>query len=119
MHGPEECAGNVQELCAAKYTPIDQWWEFVQCQNYQGRDKIGLPDVALKCAESAGIDWKQSGVGECAGLDGSGKGEEGVELLRQSIKSAHQLEIRYVNAVGVCFTAINRALQQKLQCCDQ
>jgi len=93
MHGPEECAGNVQELCAAKYAPIEQWWEFVQCQNFQGRDKIGLPDVALKCARSAGIDWEQSGVGKCAGMDGSGKGKEGVKLLRDSIKSAKELEI--------------------------
>jgi hypothetical protein len=29
-HGPDECAGNVQELCAAKYAP-SQWWDFVQC----------------------------------------------------------------------------------------
>jgi len=93
MHGPEECAGNVQELCAAKHTPVEQWWEFVQCQNYQGRDKIGLPDVALSCAHSAGIDWEQSGTGKCAGLDGSGKGKEGVQLLQESVRSAHQLEI--------------------------
>jgi len=93
MHGPDECAGNVQELCAVKYTPVEQWWAFVQCQNYQGRDKIGLPDTALSCARSAGIDWEHSGAGKCAGLDGSGKGKEGVELLQKSIMSAHQLEI--------------------------
>ncbi|GAW05298.1 coiled-coil domain-containing protein 58 [Lentinula edodes] len=35
MHGPEECAGNVQQLCAAKYSPFANWWEFVHCNNYE------------------------------------------------------------------------------------
>ncbi|KAJ7228637.1 hypothetical protein GGX14DRAFT_614082 [Mycena pura] len=83
MHGPRECAGNVQQLCAAKYST--QWWDFVQCQNQQGRFQVGLPDVALECAKTAGIDWQTSGVGMCAGLDGSGNGAEGVELLRESL----------------------------------
>src|ERR1700722_7859140 len=30
MHGPNECAGNVQQLCAEMYTP-SEWWNFVQC----------------------------------------------------------------------------------------
>ncbi|KDR83751.1 hypothetical protein GALMADRAFT_54325 [Galerina marginata CBS 339.88] len=84
LHGPDECAGNVQQLCASKYAPFSNWWEFVKCQNFQGRENIGLPDVALKCAEVAGIDWGSSGAGECAGLDGSGKGTEGVALLKAS-----------------------------------
>lgn len=54
MHGPEECAGNVQQLCVKKYASFTDWWEFVQCQNYQGREKVGGPDVALKCARTAG-----------------------------------------------------------------
>jgi hypothetical protein len=90
MHGQDECAGNVQQLCAKKYAP-DQWWDFVQCQNYQGRNKIGLPDVALKCARTAGIDWELSGVGRCAGLDGSGTGKEGVALLQASVRASEEL----------------------------
>ncbi|KAJ7047381.1 hypothetical protein C8F04DRAFT_936682 [Mycena alexandri] len=82
LHGPGECAGNVQQLCAAKYST--RWWDFVRCQNARGRYQVGLPEVALECAETVGIDWEGSGVGECAGSDGSGKGEEGVELLRAS-----------------------------------
>ncbi|TFK75919.1 hypothetical protein BDN72DRAFT_356691 [Pluteus cervinus] len=87
LHGPEECAGNVQQLCVAKYAPSSTWWEFVQCQNYEGRYRVGSPDLALKCAEAVGIDWVQGGAGQCAGLDGSGKGEEGVRLLRESVES--------------------------------
>lgn len=93
MHGPDECAGNVQELCAMKYTPTEQWWNYVQCQNFEGRDKVGLPNIATKCASTAGFDWEESGVGECAGLDGSGKGEEGVQLLKESVKNTQRLGI--------------------------
>ncbi|KAJ7129689.1 hypothetical protein C8R44DRAFT_777406 [Mycena epipterygia] len=91
LHGPGECAGNVQQLCAAKYSP--KWWEFVQCQNQRGRFQVGLPDVAFECAQTAGIDWETSGLGDCAGLDGSGKGTEGIELLRQSLGRGNALEI--------------------------
>ncbi|KAH9060891.1 hypothetical protein EDB87DRAFT_1808038 [Lactarius vividus] len=92
-HGRDECAGNVQQLCAAKYTPMKTWWEFVTCQNYEGKDRIGRPDVALKCARTAKIDWNDSEVGRCAGEDGSGTGEEGVRLLQENIKVAKALGI--------------------------
>jgi Gamma interferon inducible lysosomal thiol reductase (GILT) len=96
MHGPEECAGNVQQLCTAKYAP-DEWWDFVQCQNYQGREKIGLPEVALSCAKSTGIDWELSGTGQCAGLDGSGRGLEGVQLLQESVRSSLRFNLRCIH----------------------
>lgn len=91
MHGPGECAGNVQQLCAARYS--SKWWEFVQCQNSQGRFQVGLPDVALQCAMTVGIDWETSGVGRCAGLDGSGKGSEGIGLLQKSLSLGKALGI--------------------------
>ncbi|KAI0268196.1 hypothetical protein BC834DRAFT_933352 [Gloeopeniophorella convolvens] len=101
-HGRDECAGNVQQLCVAKYTPTKTWWEFVMCQNYQGKEKIGSPDVALKCARAARIDWETSEVGQCAGLDGSGTGEEGVQLLHESIKV-----IQTLGVVNSCTVVIN------------
>jgi hypothetical protein len=91
MHGAEECAGNVQQLCVHKYAPFWNWWEFVKCQNYQGRDNIGKPEVALKCAQRAGIDWKTGGAGVCAG---SGKASEGVRLLRESVILSHELGVK-------------------------
>jgi len=94
MHGPEECAGNVQQLCVYKYAPFQNWWEFVQCQNYKGKEGIGGPDVALKCADTADIDWETSGAGQCAGLDGSGKGSEGVALLKESVLLGKKLNIK-------------------------
>ncbi|KAI0254750.1 hypothetical protein BJV78DRAFT_1273821 [Lactifluus subvellereus] len=107
MHGRYECAANVQQLCVAKYTPMRTWWEFVVCQNYEGRDQIGRPDVALKCARTARIDWEGSEVGRCAGLDGSGTGEEGVRLLQGSIRTTEFLDITksctiVINTEKVC-----------------
>ncbi|KAJ7771350.1 hypothetical protein DFH07DRAFT_866378 [Mycena maculata] len=89
MHGPGECAGNVQQLCAAKYST--KWWEFVQCQNSRGRFQVGVPDLTLQCAQKVGIDWETSGVGSCAGLDASGKGTEGIELLQESVSLGKSL----------------------------
>ncbi|KAF9485372.1 hypothetical protein BDN70DRAFT_871410 [Pholiota conissans] len=94
MHGPDECAGNVQQLCVHRYAPFNNFWEFVKCQNYQGRDKIGTPEVALQCAKTAGIDWEVSGAGQCAGLDGSGKASEGVAMLQESTRLGHALGIQ-------------------------
>jgi len=93
MHGPDECAGSVQQLCVAKYTNPWDWWSFVQCQNYQGRDQVGTADVALKCAKAVGIDWADGGAGKCAGLNGSGRGAEGVRLLQESVQATQVLGI--------------------------
>jgi hypothetical protein len=96
LHGAGECAGNVQQLCASKYEPLHQWWRFVKCQNKQGRENVGRPEVALQCAEIAGFDWNRSETGLCAGFEGTGKGEEGLKLLRESVKASQALGIRCV-----------------------
>lgn len=105
MHGQEECAGNVQELCAAKYHPTSEWWSFVQCQNFQGRDNIGTPETALNCANAAGIDWENGKAGQCAGKDG--RGAEGIQLLQQSVNDSIAAEIQksctiIINGRQVC-----------------
>jgi hypothetical protein len=94
MHGAEECAGNVQQLCVAKYEPFPDWWQFIQCQNYEGREKIGSPELALKCAKTVGIDWENSKAGRCAGLDGSGTGSEGAALLRENVVLGRRVGIK-------------------------
>lgn len=106
-NGPEECAGNVQQLCVHKYAPFKNWWEFVKCQNYQGKESIGEPDVALKCADAAGIDWKSSGAGQCAGLEGSGKASEGVALLTESVLLGEKMNVEksctvFISGRAVC-----------------
>lgn len=120
MHGPEECAGNVQQLCVNKYA-ASNWWEFVMCQNYQGREHIGEPDVALKCANTASIDWETSGAGQCAGLDGSGKGSEGVALLKESVLLAERMNVKCVLSLllpDICGVTSN-IKQDKLHHCHQ
>ena len=93
-HGAGECAGNIQELCAIKYTERQTWWRFVQCQNFQGRWQVGKPETAFKCANAAGIDWENDEVGGCAGRDASGKTEEGIKLLKQSVTDTANLGVQ-------------------------
>ncbi|KAF8919939.1 hypothetical protein CPB85DRAFT_1429416 [Mucidula mucida] len=82
-HGPEECAGNVQQLCVAAYSSFTQFWQFVQCNNYHGRWEIGNPDVAFSCAHASGIEW-DGPVADCAGKDASGKTAEGSPVSRRA-----------------------------------
>jgi len=107
LHGPKECAGNVQQLCVHKYAPLKSWWEFVTCQNDQGKENVGTADVALKCANTTNIDWETSGAGQCAGLDGSGKGSEGVALLKEGVLLSKQMNVTksctiIINGRAVC-----------------
>jgi len=100
LHGRIECIGNIQQLCVKKYASFTQWWEFVQCQNGAGRYRVGEPAVALQCAAAVGIDWNESGVGECAGYSAEGTVPEGAGLLKESVKLGHDLSIRYVCTVA-------------------
>ncbi|KAI0701807.1 hypothetical protein BC835DRAFT_1404460 [Cytidiella melzeri] len=106
-HGRTECRGNVQELCAIKYTATSTWWEFVQCQNQYGRYKVGEPEIALECAQRVNIDWENSGVGDCVGLDASGTALEGVGLLLESVLQTTAMGIKnsctiVINEKPVC-----------------
>ena len=92
MHGKEECAGNVYELCVAKHHPTSEWWPFLQCQNFQGPDQIGLPETATSCAATAGFQWENDKASLCAGEQG--QGEEGVKLLQESVQSTRRLGIK-------------------------
>jgi hypothetical protein len=84
-------------MCQVCLTFAQSGPTFTNAFSYEGRYKVGLPEVALKCAETVGISWEKSGAGECAGMDGSGKGEEGVRLLRQSVQNSEKLGITYVS----------------------
>lgn len=104
MHGMQECAGNVYELCVAKYHPTE-WWAFLQCQNFQGTSQIGLTDTAEKCAGIAGFEWTNDAAHKCAG--DNGQGEEGVQLLQRSVRASMHLGIKksctiLVNGQQVC-----------------
>lgn len=92
MQGVEECAGNVQELCAIHLSENQkQWWSFVQCLNYEGRSNIGNVDLAEKCAGVAEIPWDdEKGIKTCI------EGDVGKKLLISSLTQTQNLGITYV-----------------------
>lgn len=75
-----------------KYIETQQWWDFLQCENFQGADKVGLPETADKCARTVGFDLEETGISKCAGLD-DGKGEEGLQLLRESVNRTLEMGV--------------------------
>jgi len=106
-HGPLECAGNVQQLCVAKYEPFQSLWEFVMCQNSRGTGAIGRFDTAVECGTVAGFDWVDSDAGRCAGEDARGATTEGLGLLKENIKITKALGIEksctvVINGRKVC-----------------
>lgn len=92
MHGVEECAGNIQELCAIRLSQDQQqWWTFVQCLNFEGRSKIGNVDLAQKCAGVAKIRWDDEE--EEVGMQTCINGDTGKEFLIESLTQSQELGI--------------------------
>jgi hypothetical protein len=78
----------VHELCAVAHTSSHrEWWPFLRCLNYQGRNHIGDEGTSRKCARIVGLDWDQSGIGACV------EGDEGKRLLRESVEYSKQQQI--------------------------
>lgn len=82
MHGPDECAGDRQQLCAQKHLSASAFLDFVQCQD-QSLELI--PQNGQSCAKG---DW--STVSECA------DGAEGEKLLVDSVGVSNKTGIRCV-----------------------
>lgn len=60
-HGPGECTGDMQQLCAKELdttTPTEGdlpvWFQFVLCQS---NNSAAIPSNAQQCAEQVGLDW--------------------------------------------------------------
>ncbi|KAK4050015.1 hypothetical protein OIO90_005205 [Microbotryomycetes sp. JL221] len=96
MHGTSECAGNIQQLCAAKHfqgqsgeiNPFADWWNaslFIQCVNYGPTSKIGDESIAQRCSAVVGHKWQE--IESCV------RGSEGIELLKRSVTMANELAI--------------------------
>lgn len=90
MHGKQECAGNVQELCVAKHRggggAVEAWWPWLQCVNMGGLENIGNVGRARNCAEMSGFEWDES-------ISGCVDGAEGVGLLKESVANSKALGI--------------------------
>ncbi|KAG0028002.1 hypothetical protein BGZ81_005107 [Podila clonocystis] len=91
-HGPEECAGNIQQLCFQKQHPDHRVWvPFVVGMNSWRPRRIGelqyVRDVANRIGGVASDEYKLTLVEQCA------QGPEGHELLVQSVQNTldHQV----------------------------
>ena len=76
LHGPQEVAGDILQLCARKLRP-KSWLGFLGCQN---RAFQGIPDGWEPCADEAKIPRKA--------LLACSEGSEGKSLLRASLRRA-------------------------------
>lgn len=81
MHGPEECMGNIIELCAARLHPDPKiYLGFTMCLS---RDYHDIPQQSLveDCALEHGIDAKE--LNDCAVEDNGGTA---IGMLRDSVR---------------------------------
>ncbi|KAG0237105.1 hypothetical protein BGW41_000273 [Actinomortierella wolfii] len=88
MHGPTECAGNVQELCFKKYNPDYRvWFFFVNALNAFQPWRIGDIEYAREIAVKIGAASNFDAVARCAQSD------EGHQLHVESVRHtlSHQI----------------------------
>ncbi|KAJ1917387.1 hypothetical protein IWQ60_007791 [Tieghemiomyces parasiticus] len=98
MHGPDECKGNVQQLCVADRYGADKAYDFIYCQNHAVR-RIGTERLAASCAKSLGMGYMPE-LTDCVKHDGD-------DLLRRSIHFSQESEVSQSCTVYV---------DQKLRC---
>jgi hypothetical protein len=92
MHGPEECMGNIVELCAAELYPDPKiYLGFTMCLT---RDYDEIPQRSLieDCALEHSMDFAK--LNECATRDDGGFG---MGMLRNSVRRSKD----------VCFTDLH------------
>ncbi|TAQ91650.1 hypothetical protein B7494_g44 [Chlorociboria aeruginascens] len=85
MHGPEECLGNIIELCAANQYPDPKiYLGFTMCLT---RDYQDIPQKSLieDCALEHGMNFTK--LNECAARDDG----FGIGMLRDSVKRSTQV----------------------------
>ena len=78
MHGPDECAGNKQQLCVQSMCSQTTLLKFLQCQS---RQLGNIPNNGEQCFQEASdgkLKWSE--VDTCV------KSVKGEELLRQSLQ---------------------------------
>lgn len=86
MHGPEECLGNIIQLCAADVYPSPkQYLGFTNCMtsDYQ---EIPQRDLVEECAMEFGMDFDK--LNNCISDEG-----KGTDLLRASVERSRKLGV--------------------------
>ncbi|KAG0203440.1 hypothetical protein BGX28_004267 [Mortierella sp. GBA30] len=85
MHGPSECAGNIQQLCFKKYFPDHKYWYAFVVEMNSKPNKIGDPHYAREAGERIVNNTEYGSaldqVDKCAA------GSEGLDLLIESVKN--------------------------------
>ncbi len=81
LHGPNEVAGDIYQLCVKKYYP-NKFWNYISCQN---KNYHNLKTTFESCANQLGINYTT--IKTCA------QGEEGKNLLKQSAAKAQKLKV--------------------------
>lgn len=81
MHGPNEVAGNMAQVCAMQYSA--KWFDFILCQNKNYKD---VASNWVACGEEVGIPADK--MKSCM------EGTQGKELLATSYKKAQEAGAR-------------------------
>jgi hypothetical protein len=86
MHGPEECLGNIIQLCAADVYPEPKMYlGFTNCMTSDYKD-IPKRDLVEACALEYGIDFGK--LNGCISEEG-----KGIDLLRHSVERSRALGV--------------------------
>jgi hypothetical protein len=89
MHGPQECLGNMLELCAARQYPNPKiYLGFTMCMSNQYED-IPSKELVQECALEHGMSFER--LNECATAE---DGAVGVDMLRTSFNRTSALGIK-------------------------
>lgn len=96
MHGPSECAGDIQQLCAQEAGNTKQFMDFLSCHN---ENRTQIPDSGQDCFTRAGYDPEQ--MKQCS------SGKEGMDMLLKSIGDSESRGIGLsctvlINGKGFC-----------------
>jgi len=101
-HGPDECLGNILQLCAAKlYRDPKQYLGFAYCMVKRLED---IPHRAMveECAAEYGIEFQK--LNDCASKD---DGSFGIGLLRNSVTRTKEAGV-----TKSCTVSCNRDVKQ-------
>lgn len=98
MHGDLECAGNAHQLCVRAHAPLDKFYATLSCMNYGNfPGAIGTVALTRRCADTAGIDWWRSGVGQC--IQGKRAEREGRAAERYAWLTGTEVEVPPIPAI--------------------
>jgi hypothetical protein len=95
-HGPEECMGNIIELCAARIYPEPRiYLGFTMCltKDYQA---IPEKNFVEDCALEHGMDFQK--LNDCA----SSEDGIGIDMLRKSVKRT--ADVRTLSQPCLCYS---------------